>query len=469
MSYAHRSVAIVLLLGGVALSDGTRVETAKYKPSHILNVNTLQTILKQGMFKKSGFIPPICSNVKDGALLECWLTQYPTIADSIEWQGHNRRVVGLDLISWPDWPQWRRADLEEAFVDATVWYNGGMKIYTGTLVADPPPNMEEPYGGGHTVLDETTAAWPLYVAHVAHSLAAEIYGWVPWSLRDYDSEALRRLFSTHLNMFNYDSNTGDFYDVNYPGYVLLSSVTPSHPTFVFKFLKENNLIGATPVQTIGNLLEWSRVNLAHIYGSFTNDNYLQYWQYWGKPPVRRIIEGTFMTDPNYPAENKVLKHWTAGCYGTTDFFVWVLRTVNIPTRRRSSEATCSHAMPHFMEQNLYLSHGDDPYGDFSEANFPATYLLVNAQTWKSWFETGDQQTSCDNVGRRPVELSVWYLSDAIVGRYCADVLNGKDHASGQVYEVYSKYYTVAQLEATDLWGRLAAAVSTSTAWQCNGL
>jgi hypothetical protein len=61
------------------------------------------------------------------------------------------------------------------------------------------------------------------------------------------------------------------------------------------------------------------------------------------------------------------------------------------------------------------------------------------------------------------------LSDAIVGRYCADVLNGKDHASGQVYEVYSKYYTVAQLEATDLWGRLAAAVSTSTAWQCNGL
>jgi hypothetical protein len=29
MSYAHRSVAIVLLLGGVALSDGTRDPTAR--------------------------------------------------------------------------------------------------------------------------------------------------------------------------------------------------------------------------------------------------------------------------------------------------------------------------------------------------------------------------------------------------------------------------------------------------------
>jgi hypothetical protein len=225
MTYARRSTVVVLLLGGVALSDGTRVETAKNKPSHILNVNTLQTILNQAMFKKSGFIPPICADLKDGSLLECWLTQYPTIAESIIWEEHNRRTVYVDYVAWPDWPQWRRADLAEAFVDARVWYEGGMNVYTGTPVPDPPPNMEEPFGSGHTVLDETTAAWPLYVAHVAHGLAAEIYGWVPWSLRNYDKEALKRLFGTELNMFIYDSNNGDFYDVSYPGYVVLSSVT----------------------------------------------------------------------------------------------------------------------------------------------------------------------------------------------------------------------------------------------------
>ncbi len=67
-----------------------------------------------------------------------------------------------------------------------------------------------------------------------------------------------------------------------------------------------------------------------------------------------------------------------------------------------------------------------------------------------------------------MEVSVWYPGDHIVGKYCADVLNGKDHASGSVYETYSVYYTVAQLEAKNLWERLAAAAPTSGAWQCAG-
>ncbi len=67
-----------------------------------------------------------------------------------------------------------------------------------------------------------------------------------------------------------------------------------------------------------------------------------------------------------------------------------------------------------------------------------------------------------------MELSVSYLSDHLVGKYCADVLDGTDHASGTVYETYSTYYTVAQLEATNLWERLAAAAPTSSAWQCQG-
>jgi hypothetical protein len=471
MNNTHRAAIGALLLGAVALSGGTPVETAPTKPAPKAKIdNQLQRVLKPRIFRKSGFIPRGCAGLHDGGLLTCWLEHYPTIAQSIEWEDHNRRrELSIENIAWPDWPAWRRADLEDAFVAARVWYEGGMNVYTGTLVADPPPNMEEPFGHQRTVLDETTAAWPLYVAHVAHGLAAEIYGWVPWSLRDYDLDELRLLFASHLNMFVYDSNiAGDFYDVNYPGYVLVHAATPSHPTFVFKFLKANHLVGSTPVLTIGNVLEWSRANLAHFFGPYTQDNWQQYWQYWGDPPVRRVIEGTHVTDPEWADDYPDLKHWTAGCNGTTSFLLWVMRAVNIPARRRQSLETCGHTMPHFPAENLYLSHGDDPYHSLSKANFPALSLLITAPTWKQWFESGDQQTSCDNVGRRPVELGVWYLGDYIVGQYCADVLNGKDHASGTVYAHYSQYYTVAQLEATQLWERLAAAAPSSGAPQCQG-
>ena len=278
MTNMQRATIGALLLAAAALSGGTLVETAPTKPAHKVKIdNKLQHILKPRVFKKSGVIPRACNGLQGGDLLTCWLEHYPTIAQSIAWEDHSRRrELSIEVIAWPDWPAWRRADLEEAFVDARVWYDGGMHVYTGTLVPDPPPNMEEPFGNPRTVLDETTAAWPLYVAHVAHGLAAEIYGWVPWSLRDYNLDELRLLFESHPNMFIYDSNNGDFYDVNYPGYVVTHAATPSHPTFVFKFLKANNLVGPTPVGTIGNVLEWSRANLAHFLGPHTIDNWQQY-------------------------------------------------------------------------------------------------------------------------------------------------------------------------------------------------
>jgi len=62
-----------------------------------------------------------------------------------------------------------------------------------------------------------------------------------------------------------------------------------------------------------------------------------------------------------------------------------------------------------------------------------------------------------NVGPRLVDLAVSHLSDALVFHYCTDKLNGLDHASGQVFQLFQKHgYTVAELEATNLWDRLAA-------------
>ena len=63
-----------------------------------------------------------------------------------------------------------------------VWYfPGGMVNYPGTLAADPLQNLNpsawKPF---HLpVVDGPTAAWPIYIGHVALNLASEIYGWVP--------------------------------------------------------------------------------------------------------------------------------------------------------------------------------------------------------------------------------------------------------------------------------------------------
>lgn len=432
----------------------------------VLNPNVLQHYKPKKQPLKSGFIPQICQILaNDAFLVDCWLQHFPEIAGTIRWEVPGR--LASTTVAWPQWDESRKQDLRNAFAAATSWYNGGMVHYTGTAVDEVPANQEEPWIDitHKTVLDEHTQAWPLYVAHIAFSLAAEIHAWVPWSLRNYDQEALNDLFDSSPNMFTYTRGQNDYYYSIYPGYIVTHTSTPTHPIVTLKFLKANRLIGASPQQTIGLVLDWARNNLAHFFGPGTIDNWNQYWQYKGAPPVARVLSGTTTTDPTV-GSMWATAHWTAGCYGTSDFLAWVLRVVNVPATRRSSASTCAHVMPYFSGEKLYLSHGDDPYNALAKVGYPAGLLLINQSAWDAWFETGDFQTSCNNVGRRTVELAVWYLADYVVGKYCADTTNNKTHAEGEVYQVYSNAYSVEQLEATDLWGRLAAKVPTSTAYQC---
>jgi hypothetical protein len=128
-------------------------------------------------------------------------------------------------------------------------------------------------------------------------------------------------------------------------------------------------------------------------------------------------------------------------------------------------------MPYFSGEKTYLTHGDDPYDQLA-LEAPIELLPIDAAKWHSWFDlrrpfpTTLTTPAVCNIGRRPVELSITYIPPFVVGKYCQDVLNGKTHANGQVFEIYSKWYTVAQLEAVDLWSRIAAKVPTTTAFQC---
>jgi hypothetical protein len=415
------------------------------------------------------YVPAECGVVDpltNPTLLSCWLDHFPVIAAAITWQSPGSST----FTQWPAWSARQRAELRQAFEDAWQWKQNGFAGFPGRRFQEPPTNHEVLTDGEwvQTVLapDE---AWDRYLAHVAHSLAAEIGSWVPWSIQGYTSDELQRLLSA-TQMYRYDSDIpNDTNNVDYPGYVVPSylAVTPAHPVVTYSFLRDNDLLGATRKQTILKVLDWSRFHLQHHMGGFTPTNVEYHWHYRGKPPISRIIAGTKTQDPYYEPMFPDPEHWTAGCYGTTDFLRMVLAAANIPVFKKSSGSeTCGHTVPHFPTEGWYLSHGDDPYTSLiKDAAIPIGGLPIDAAQWAEWFQV-DPLVSCDNVGRRPAELLVQYLSEALVKKYCADTAAGLDHASGAVYGQLDSYFTVVELEATDLWGRLAQrALETG---QCGG-
>jgi hypothetical protein len=388
-------------------------------------------------------------------LLDCWLQKNMNIASALFWQPSD----GTQTIGWFEWDEMRKAQLRQAFLGAWLWYQGGMTNFQGTPFQEPPMNLQPPDMNphAHTVLEETEA-WTRYLAEVAHSLAAEIGGWVPWSLKDYDNDGRQEILGASSRYRYFEPTPDDpdnWYNVVYPGYLVwVQDVTPAHPVVVFSFLKQNNLIGVTRQETIANVLDWARWNLNHMIGPFTLENYDYHWHYAGLPPVSKILEGTVLTNPDYAAGNPYPKHWTAGCFGTTGLLRALLRTVNIPVSAIRGPETCWHTLPYFRSEGLYLSHGDDPYQTHARQTpvIPAQELLITQAVWDAWFQNA--LDPCVNLGRRPAELLLQYLSNELADKYCSDVAEGSDHASGQVYQEFQNYYTVAELEAAILWERL---------------
>ena len=376
--------------------------------------------------------------------LECWLTQHPHIRGAISWKGVNTFVVDYDA-----WEPWRKASLQQAFVDAWNWYANGMSTFDGTLPPDPLTNQEPlaDLDGPLTVLDENDQAWPIYVAAVAHTLAAEAGHWLPWSLCDYGwgSQEVKMLVSSWDRYWA--ANTV------YPG-LTVRGPTPAHVTRVFTFLSDNGLIGATRHETILNVIDWAR-RLLHFFGDYTTINFEGHWQYRGSPPMSHMLDGTHVTVPPYDNMYPDPEHWTAGCSGTTAFLKELLRTVNIPMK---PVFVCGHALPYFVTEGQYLTHGDDPYSGFREGSttvMPSLEeFLIDEPKFAAWFG-GPEEEACDNVGRRQRELMVQYLPDWLVQTYCYDETYGHDHESSWVYESLKLSYSVADLEALGFWDNLA--------------
>jgi hypothetical protein len=268
---------------------------------------------------------------------------------------------------------------------------------------------------------------------------------VSWSLGELESSELDALFDSR-SLYIWDAELGHYtIDLTRHG-----NVTPGDPAWVFMFLVANDLVGDSRVDTIHRFLGWTCSHLMHYGGGHEVANHLDYWQYRGEPPVRRILEGTL--HPNYDTDPP--RHWTAGCHGTVGLLRAVFRTVNIPVEYIYMHG---HALPHFLHEDLYLSHGDDCYVHTLEAHppIPASLLPIDQGLHDLWF--GDNLDAIDaqkNVGRRPVELAMEFLADWLLRIHCQDLDAGNPPEESEVYETLKYRWTLDDLKAEGLWWRM---------------
>lgn len=387
------------------------------------------------------------------AVLKCWLAEHPNVESELYFYSPSFPSVPL---TWSDWPATLRKQLAHQVSRFLWWYADGAPSrfplsFKTPLPKDPPG---DPLIFGGLVMDEARAT-NVYFGHVANSLALELAGVLPWSVTTYTPDALRRLFDWN-DLLQYRGPG----DANQPGYYLMNQSSPATPGFVFRFFKTQQLLGADAVDTVARLFAWCRI-LIHYYG--VSGVYPDPTQFWGPDappvPVSMVINGS-----NYTGGGaSTFGHYTMACAGTSEFFKSVLRIVNIPTEVRYDKGA-GHAMPYFSTIDRALSHGDDPYDALGAVTAfdgwpvpePSEYLITGEQ-WEQWFGANvDADTSKHNVGRRPAEIGVEYLSDWLLKAYCDDLASNATHADGKVAESLSYSYSLAELEAMQLWDKLAA-------------
>ena len=81
--------------------------------------------------------------------------------------------------------------------------------------------------------------------------------------------------------------------------------------------------------------------------------------------------------------------------------------------------------------------------------------MIDQQKHESWFGNSlSEEEIKNNIGRRSTELGLQYLSDFLLRRRCDDVDSGVGRAESEVFASLSKYWSLQELEAMQLWDRL---------------
>jgi hypothetical protein len=367
-----------------------------------------------------------------------WLAEQQLIGAATIWQEANG-----ELHPYFGWTAAERKDLYDAFWKARLDEETG--IPAAPADATPEAARDDPVGYPQ---DGTwyprDLAWRTFIAYAAQTLAVENAHWVSWSLVSYSGEQLSMLLDSR-SLFGFDPRTHRYALAPY----VHGMATPGDPVRTFRFIRTLGLDGATSHGVIERLLDWCRANLIHFLGG-SPDQYLNHWQYSGYPPVERIISGTMR---EHPAD---WGHFTEGCHGTLGFLRAVLRTVNLPVERL--EGCDRHSQVHFVREDLFLGHGDDPYSSIAMSTPlpPAVEMLIDRSTYESWFgSTVPHDLQCANLDRRMTELALRIPnSDALLRTRCRDIAAGRSNPESWIYRYFGFLYSVEELEAMGLWRRL---------------
>ncbi len=358
-----------------------------------------------------------------------WLEEKPSIAGAIFWENKKGAV------SYSKWDDDKKESLQEIF--ASVWNEETV------FEEDPVPNKAKLKKGDEVVqtMDEDLA-WNIFASYLSQSLAMEIKEKLEWSLEDMSAQGLAELLDGR-KMFVYDSEKNE-YSIDYRfGYVVYCD-----PVTALQFLKENKIIKTKTTDSIAAMMEWCRKHLQHFSGGDDLENLYDQWQYKGFPPLIRMIEGTVqLSDPD---SGKM--HITYGCWGTTGFLKAILRIINIPVEL---VIAAGHAIPRFVEEKLYLSHGDDLYNQlaFADPPIPIDKFLIEEEKFKKWFSGSDEEND-KNIGRQVLELAIEYLPTCLLIDFGEDMEEEKDHSNGAVYQHFKNMYSVEALEKKGLWKKL---------------
>ena len=365
--------------------------------------------------------------------LDAWLDARPGIAAAIVWQDAG------GAHAWPSWSGGWKAELRQAFALA--------RNRSSIAVPEVPENQQALADADPVVQVLSAAdAWAYFKASVAQSLAIEAGQQVGWSLSGYSGAQLAQILDSRKMFLWQDSPAG------YRIQGMHGRVTPAPPAFTYAFLGNAGLIGPSRLKTLAQVIGWCRANLVHFLGGIDTANMVDQWQYRGYPPMTRVINGTVQTShPEWGNRRR-----TAGCWGTVGLLRALGRAINIPI---DLVTNAGHAQAWFMADDHYLSHGDDPYNALTKATppIPPGEILTSKASFDAWFGPGvSDEAKLNNVGRRTLELAVEYLPNYLLHAYCSDQAAGAGHAGGEVADIFDGVYTVAQLEAQDLWGRMDA-------------
>ncbi len=258
--------------------------------------------------------PGITAIGEDGKVLRAWLDLHPNVASNLVWAELDPTLGSKDPwgmpagavthLSYPYWTDFMKYQLNIAVFRAWQYLNSGAASFNGTPLPPIAKNrMTLADHEGSTTLLNRDDAWNLYLGTVAHSLAVEIGGFVPWSITNYKLSDLSVLLNAvtmydHIGGLSWYVTTTETRSAS--GY-FVHQVLPAPPVVNFNFMLEHDMIRPDHTRTITRYFDWGRKAFYHTGVRLDPKGKVQdgtdafsaeaYWGYRGATPASQVQKG----------------------------------------------------------------------------------------------------------------------------------------------------------------------------------